>query len=305
MAKGYLDGIDVSSNQPEDICRKVAYDFAIVKMGGNPHRDSNGRFLRWNYMNENVTKQAGDALAYSGCLGLYWFCYGKDDPTVEAKEFVRQVKLIQRLRQAILVIDYEADALKKGREWLKKFAKCVEKEAGYPPVIYASGSVIKEQQLSSLGYQIWCANYYLGDKKINGYNTTGMKLYCPEAKIWQYTENGYLKGYGSKLDLDRFYGTKIEWAKMAGIDVKTYEEPKQTTIEGDKYKITASSLNVRNKRSTITGKVVGELKKGSIVYLKNLKKNNAGNTWGQIVSGTYKGKYIAVIFKKNVYAKKG
>ena len=305
MAKGYLDGIDVSSNQPEDICRKVAYDFAIVKMGGNPKRDSKGRFLRWDYMNPYVTKQVGDALAYSGCAGLYWFCYGKKDPLVEAKEFIRQVRLIQRMKQVILVIDYEADAIAMGRTWLKKFADYVAKEAGYPPVIYASGSTIKEQELSSLGYQIWCANYYLGDKKINGYDTKGMKLSYVGAKMWQYTEHGYLKGYGSKLDLDRFYGTKVEWARMAGMDVKTNEDSKPTTIDGDKYKVTASSLNVRDKRSTITGKIVGELKKGSVVYLKNVKKNGAGNTWGQITSGTYKGKYIAVIFKGNTYAKKG
>lgn len=304
MAKGYLDGIDVSSNQPEDICRKVLYDFAIVKCGGNPRRDANGRFLKWDYVNPYFGKQVGDALAQSGCAGAYWFCYGKDDPHVEADYFIEKVKHFGFLRKVMLVVDYEADAIKKGRNWLAKFCKRVEKNAGYKPVIYASGSVIKEQELSSLGYQIWCANYYLGDKKISGYSTTGMKLDYPGAIIWQYTETGYLKGYGSKLDLDRFFGTKKKWVEMSGGEVKV-DEPAKTTIEGTRYKVTCSELNVRSRPSTITGTVKGSLKRSSMVYLKNVKKNRAGNTWGRITSGTYKGKYVAVIFKGNQYMKKG
>ncbi len=77
---------------------------------------------------------------------------------------------------------------------------------------------------------------------------------------------------------------------------------------GDKtkalYKITCGTLNVRDKRSTKTGKVVGTLNRGDRVYLKDVMKNKAGNTWGEIASGKHAGKYIAVIFKCNQYAKK-
>lgn len=304
MAKGYLNGIDVSSNQPEDICSRVPYDFAIVKVGGNPNRDCKGRYLKWNYVNPYLQKQVEEAYAQSQCVGLYWFCYGKTDANEEADFFVEQVAKLGMLKRAILVADYEADAVKKGRDWLRKFCKRVEAKAGYSPMIYASGSIIKEQNLGSLGYQIWCANYYLGDKPVKGYDTTGMKLYYAGAKMWQYTEYGYLKGYSGKLDFDRFFGSKEEWKILAGGKAPDKEKT-PSTIEGVRYRITASSLNVRSKRSTISGKIVGTLKRDSLVYLKDVKKNAAGNYWGMITSGTYKGKYIAVIFKGNVYAKKG
>lgn len=80
---------------------------------------------------------------------------------------------------------------------------------------------------------------------------------------------------------------------------------KEAKPAGDKYKITASPwLRVRDKRSTIKGNVVGTLTKGTVVELTALKKNKVGNTWAQIASGKYKGKYIAVIFKGNRYAVK-
>lgn len=70
------------------------------------------------------------------------------------------------------------------------------------------------------------------------------------------------------------------------------------------YQVTCSVLNVRDKRSTKTGKVVGTLKRGEKVYLTRVKENSAGNTWGQIVQSKYDGKYVAVIFKHNRYLKK-
>ena len=70
------------------------------------------------------------------------------------------------------------------------------------------------------------------------------------------------------------------------------------------YEVTCGTLNVRDKRSTKTGKIVGTLKRGDRVYLSNLKENSAGNTWGQITQGKYNGKYVAVIFKHNRYLKK-
>ena len=207
----HLFGIDVSSNQPENINSRVDYDFSIVKMSGNPQGYS------WNYVNGYAKKQAADAYKKTGCLGLYHFTWGKD-PNTEADFFVNEVKKLGYLGKAMLVIDYEAQAVELGRKWVKKFADRVKAKAGYSPVIYASGSVIVAQKLFELGYPIWCANYYKGYADIRGYDTSGMKIYsgCEKSVLWQFTSQGYLNGYSGALDLDQFFGTKEDWKKLSG-----------------------------------------------------------------------------------------
>lgn len=208
-----LYGIDVSSNQPERICNMVKYDFAIIKASGNPHG------YRWNYVNEFAERQAADVIAHKKKLGFYGFTYGRDDPREEADLLVSTVKKLGYLRKAILVIDYEAQALEKGRAWVKKYADRVKAKAGYSPVIYASGSVITSQRLFELGYPIWCANYYNGYDEIAGYDTSTMKIYqgCEKSVLWQFTSTGYLDGYDAPLDLNVFFGTADDWDKLAGV----------------------------------------------------------------------------------------
>lgn len=74
--------------------------------------------------------------------------------------------------------------------------------------------------------------------------------------------------------------------------------------KGTKYIITADVLNVRDRASTVTGSVVGQLRKGASVTVTDVKKNSAGNTWGKLASGTYSGKWIAVVFHGETYAVK-
>lgn len=85
----------------------------------------------------------------------------------------------------------------------------------------------------------------------------------------------------------------------------TNESKPNTTGNAAKYKVTAKpSLNVRDKRSTVKGKVVGSIANGQTVELKALKKNKVGNTWAEIASGKYKGRYVAVKFGGRTYAVK-
>lgn len=236
-SKKTLNGIDVSSNQPKDICNKVSYDFAIVKMSGNPQGYS------WNYVNPYAATQAKQAYSKTGCVGLYHFTWGKDANT-EADFFVEQVKKLGYLKKAVLVIDYEAQAVELGRKWVKKFADRVKAKAGYSPVIYASGSVIVSQKLFDLGYPIWCANYYKGYADISGYNTSGMKIYsgCEKSVLWQFTSSGYLPGYGSPLDLNVFYGDKNDWKKLAGMSTSSTSTKTETKTDTSSSKKTVAEL---------------------------------------------------------------
>lgn len=234
-----LYGIDVSSNQPADIFSKVKADFGIVKMTGNPQAYS------WNYVNPYAKQQVADIHKRTGMSGLYHFTWGKDAVT-EADFFVSKVKEIGYLSKSILVIDYEAQAVELGRAWVKKLADRVKAKTGYSPVIYASGSVIIGQKLKELGYPIWCANYYKGYEQVNGYDTSGMKIWsgCEDAILWQFTSSGYLSGYGKPLDLNACYIDKAKWQELAGLSQKQSSTPSSSKQEPAKKTVTQIAKEV-------------------------------------------------------------
>lgn len=310
-SKSVMYGIDVSSNQPSSITADVENDFAIVKMSGNPHGYS------WNYVNPLAKQQVEAAYRKHGCVGLYHFTYGRSDANEEADFFVSKVKELGYLKKAVLVIDYEADALAMGRAWVKKLADRVKAKAGYSPVIYASGGVIVDQGLASLGYPLWCANYSKGYNAISGYSTSGCKIYagCEKSVLWQYTSSGYLSGYSDPLDCNVFYGTAADWKKLAGGSAETKaaasaassteKKAVATTSAKAKYVVVnANPVNVRDKRSSKTGKVVGKLQRYDTVKLAYLKENSAGNVWAKIMFGKHKGRFVAVRFNGRALLKK-
>ena len=203
-----LYGIDVSSNQPSNICSLVDYDFAIVKATGNPPG------YAWNYKNPFMEQQVEDALYRRGCAGLYHFTFGRAAKE-EADFFCDTVA--DYVGRAMLVIDYEGYATSNGREWLRSFAQRVKYRTGVNPVVYASSSVIREQDLESLAEEdnlsLWSANYYLGYQAIYGYDTSQCKADVPSAALWQFTSQGVLDGYDGYLDLNVFYGDADAWMR--------------------------------------------------------------------------------------------
>ena len=230
MAKMY--GIDVFSGEGKNITKEVAYDFAIVKVSGNPQE------YAWNYVNPYAKTQADAAYKKTGLVGLYHFTFGLHDPYQEVKLFCDNVKEMGYIGKAILIIDYEAQAVKKGRGWVAKFAKGIMDRTGCVPMIYASGSVIVEQNLGALGYPIWEASYPLGNQKIYGYEPPKGKVWYKDRVMWQYTGTGRLKGHSGNLDLNVFYGGKEKWMELVKADEKkkkkTPEYPTVNLKKGDK-----------------------------------------------------------------------
>ena len=208
-----LYGIDVSSNQPRNIVDMVDCDFAIVKATGNPQS------LSWSYKNPYMPEMVNAALSKTGLAGVYHFTWGKSAEE-EADLFLSYVE--GYIGRVILVIDYEAQAVELGREWLRSFIKRIKDKAGVAPLVYASASVIKDQDLVSLcadeGCGIWSANYYLGYDRISGYDMSRCKMSIDESAIWQFTASGRLDGYSGDLDLDAFFGTADDWARFATSD---------------------------------------------------------------------------------------
>lgn len=284
-----LYGIDVSSNQPADICSRVSHDFAIVKMSGNPQG------YAWDYVNPYARRQAADAYRKHGRLGLYHFTYGLKDAKTEAAFFVGKVKELGYLGKAVLVVDYEAEAVERGRRWVSTFAAEVKRLAGYAPVIYASGSVIVEQRLFALGYPIWCANYSKGYQIIRGYDTSGCKIYggCEEAVMWQYTSQGILPGYGGGLDCDVFFGDASDWAALHAREKTPAEKAAEAGYTAGTYEVTAKRARARARRA-VASKACGTFKRGRKVRLGYLRMNRHGNVWGKVVQGRHKGRYVVV-----------
>lgn len=195
-----MNGIDVSAWQPRNITALVPHDFSIIKA-----TESIG------YVSDACDQQYQTSKAAGKGLGVYAFLR-PGDAIAQADFFVNNIQ--GYLGEAILVLDYEMDALKMGREWLRLCIKRVRERTNVPPVIYASESVVAEQALDKLAADencgLWVANY--GANKQQGYSAQ------PQLRgsiIRQYTSKGRLPGYGGDLDLNYTELTLEQWRKYA------------------------------------------------------------------------------------------
>lgn len=126
---------------------------------------------------------------------------------------------------------------------------------------------------------------------------------------YRLVENGFISN-SSDVKIFNAHIDELAKAYLTAFGIKTSATTTSSAATakpaGTAYKVVATpSLNVRSKASTLSGKVVGSIKRGTVVYLTNVKKNKAGNTWGKITTGAHKGKYIAVKFHGETLAKKG
>lgn len=247
-----MNGIDVSSNQPANICSSVQADFAVVKASGNP----NSGGLRWDYTNPYMAQQVNNILARTGCAGLYHFGFGMD-ARQEADLFLQTAQAY--IGRAVLVADYEmplSDDPANRDKWLRPFLERVIERTGIRPIIYASASVIQSQNLVALARELncalWSANYYAGYKAINGYDTTGLVMSVPESAMWQYTSCGYLPGHNDPLDLDVFFGSKEQWLAYAtaqGEVVAPTPPPKKDNTDAA-WRVLANEFGTSDARRT-------------------------------------------------------
>lgn len=195
-----MNGIDVSGWQPRNITALVPHDFAIIKA-----TESTG------FVSDACDQQYQIAKAAGKGLGVYHFLRPVD-AVAQMDFFINNVQ--GYIGEAILVLDYEADAVAKGREWLRTAIRRVKERTNVPPVIYASTSVITSQQLDKLAAEedcgIWAANY--GANNTQGYSAQPQ---MNGSIIRQYTSKGRLSGYAGDLDLNYTELTLDQWKKYA------------------------------------------------------------------------------------------
>lgn len=199
-----LDGIDVSGWQPANIGELVSYDFMIVK-------STQGTW----FTNSLYTQQANSALWRGKKLGFYHFAEDGTDAKEEARHFVSKIE--GYVGNALLFLDYEADALQNGREWVRTFMREVKRLTGVSCGVYCAAYEADVQDIPELcreeGAIYWTANYRYGYTRLDGYSQDITPML--PANIYQYTSTGYLPGYDKPLDFNVFYGTVADWDYFA------------------------------------------------------------------------------------------
>lgn len=209
-AAGTMDGIDVSNWQRGIEVDKMDMDFVICKATEGT-----------SYVNPDCDRVYQDAVKSGKKTGVYHYASG-GDALAEAEFFVDNIG--DYIGEAILVLDFEADAVNEGVGWAKDFLDAVYNMTGVKPLIYMSRSVVNRYDWSSVhdaGYGLWVAAYYKGYTTINGFEDSptlygSVDDWEGELALYQYTSSGRLPGWSGNLDLDKFYGDESTWDAFAG-----------------------------------------------------------------------------------------
>ena len=206
--KPTLNGIDIASWQAGLDPALVDADFIIVK-------STEGTW----YTNPYFRKWADATLASGKLLGTYHFA-STGNATKQADYFVSTVG--DYVGKCVMFLDWDADAIKQGPAWAKKFMDRVYEKTGVKPLIYMSKSVCRNYDWSTVAptYGLWVAQYaYKYQDKGTGYlaepwtDNNGYGAWSAPT-LYQYTSMGYVTGYGKNLDLNLFYGNAAAWRQL-------------------------------------------------------------------------------------------
>lgn len=195
-----MNGIDISRWQPANITELVDYDFVIIKATEGT-----------SYVSPTCDAQYQKAKARGKLLGVYHFASGLD-PVAEANYFVDNVQ--GYIGEAVLVLDWEANAVSRGPEWVRSFVKQVKARTQVPPIIYGSASPMGAHGIPAVAQQencgLWVAAYPSSNP--TGYRDEPQLL---GSVIRQYASTGRLTGYDGNLDLNNSVLTAEQWHAYA------------------------------------------------------------------------------------------
>lgn len=195
-----MNGIDVSRWQPADITALVDFDFVIIKATEGT-----------SYVSPHCDAQYQAAKKRGKKVGVYHFASGLD-AVAEANFFVDNVQ--GYIGEAVLVLDWEANAVSRGREWVRQFVKQVKARTQVPPMIYGSASPMAAHDIPGVAKEencgLWVAAY--PNSNPSGYRDEPQLL---GSVIRQYSSTGRLPGYNGNLDLNRSILTPEQWDAYA------------------------------------------------------------------------------------------
>jgi hypothetical protein len=172
-----------------------------------------------SYINEGTNYSwvtwANETLASGKLLGLYHYADG-GDATAEADYFISAIK--DYIGKAILLVDWEASGnstFNSGNDatWVATFRSRVLACTNVNPLVYASLSTFQSQLSGVADDERWVAQY-ANNNEVDGYEDSPWNEGAYDCTLRQYTSNGYITGYNSNLDLDKFYGTASDWEQL-------------------------------------------------------------------------------------------
>lgn len=205
-APSHAHGIDISSHQGGLNIAAIWADFVIVKV-------SEGT----GYENPFWRAQAEATLAAGKRLGLYHFA-NDEDAGAQARFFLDRAKAYAG--RATFWLDWEADAVGLGPGPALAFLNQVAAETKSTPGFYTYQNVLSSYDWSAVAarFPLWVA----GGPDYSDYGRSYSDPPVPNVPYWgggalvhQYTEDGYLPGYSSHLDLDRLCD-RAAWDQMIG-----------------------------------------------------------------------------------------
>lgn len=205
-APAHAHGIDISSHQGGLHIAAIWADFVIVKV-----TEGTG------YENPFWRQQAEATLAAGKRLGLYHFA-NDEDAGEQARFFLDRAK--GYAGRATFWLDWEASALNLAPSDALVILNQMAAETGSTPGIYLNGQGIESGDWSAVAsrFPLW----YAGGPDYSDYGSSYSDPPVPSVPYWggnvlihQYTEDGYLPGYNSHLDLDRLRD-RAAWDAMIG-----------------------------------------------------------------------------------------
>lgn len=211
VAMADMNGYDVSGYQSGDITAAAPADFVIVKA-------TQGMY--WS--NANYYAQLANADRTGKATGAYHFANG-GNATAEADFFVNAVS--SRVGRSVLALDWE-QCLAYGRygcatanpnwgnpAWIQTWVNRVHDRTAVWPIVYVQRSAV--WQVNTWVRQhcmLWVAQY--ANTAPTGYQSSPWNGGASGEGMTQYASTGYINGRGP-LDLNRFYGDRGAWQKIA------------------------------------------------------------------------------------------
>lgn len=205
-APQHAHGIDISSHQGGLHIAAIWADFVIVKV-----TEGTG------YENPYWSAQAEATLAAGKRLGLYLFA-NDEDAGEQARFFLDRAKAYAG--RATFWLDWEADALNLAPSDATVILNQMAAETHSTPGIYLNGAGMESGDWSAIAgrFPLWYAggpNYASYGQAYSDPQTPTVPYWGGNVLIHQYTEDGYLPGYNSHLDLDRLRD-RSTWDRMIG-----------------------------------------------------------------------------------------
>lgn len=224
-APAHAHGIDISSHQGGLNIGAIWADFVIVKVTEGA-----------GYINPFWQQQAEATLRAGKRLGLYLFA-NDEDPNEQARYFLDRAKAYAG--RATFWLDWEADALNLAPSDALVILNQMAAETGSTPGIYLNGQGMESGDWSAIAgrFPLW----YAGGPNYASYGQAYSDPAVPTVPYWggnvlihQYTEDGYLPGYNSHLDLDRLRD-RAAWDAMIGGGHVTVSAPATSAPQASSY----------------------------------------------------------------------